>query len=297
MHYKDYLITARSKNDELRIIAITSKNLIDQKRRFQNLSPISTAAIGRLMSAALMMGEWLKGEKDVLTLEIVGDGPLSHLNAISNNQGEVRGYVSNPNVILEPNKDGHLNVGGAIGKGHLAVIRDLGLKTPYVSQIDLVTGEIAEDLTYYFAQSEQTPTAVGLGVHFNKENVEVDHAGGFIVQVMPNASEETIEVLESNIKLLPSVTEILKENNDSPKRIIEMVLEGLEPVFELEKDVCWKCNCSHEKGLNILSSLPKKDLEDIVSSKEENISIHCDFCGNEYSYSKEEIEKLLERKK
>lgn len=295
MEYKDYLVTARSKNDELRAIAITSKNLVEEKRQLQNLSPISTAAIGRLMSASLMMGDWLKNEKDVLTLEIAGDGPLSRLTAIANNAGEVRGYVSNPNVILPPNASGHLNVGGAIGKGHLVVIRDLGLRTPYVSQIDLQTGEIAEDLTYYFAQSEQTPSAVGLGVHFNKEKVIVDHAGGFIVQLMPNASEETISTLEENIKKIPSVTAMLKDNNDVPEKILEILLDGFDPIFEKTKDVCWKCNCSKERGVKVLASLPKKDLEEIIS-KEDVVTLHCDFCGKEYSYGKDTIDEILKGK-
>lgn len=296
MEYKDYLVTARSSNEEIRAIAITSKNLIEGKRRFQNLSPISTAAIGRLMSAALMMGDWLKEEKDTLTLEINGDGELSRLSAISNNAGEVRGYVSNPNVILPPNSNGHLNVGEAIGKGHLVVIRDLGLKTPYVSQIELQTGEIAEDITYYFAQSEQTPSAVGLGVHLNRESVTVDHAGGFIVQLMPNASDESISLLERNIQNIPSVTEMLKENGDSPEKILGIILNGFDPLIEKKKDVCWKCNCSHERGIRILSSLSKKDLEELIS-KDEDITLHCDFCGKEYSYDKSTIQNIIKEKR
>lgn len=295
MDYKDYLITARSENEEIKAIAITSKNLVEYKRQLQNLSPISTAAVGRLMSAALMMGHWLKNSKDTLTLEIAGDGELSHISAISNNAGEVRSYVSNPSVILPPNKEGHLNVGGAIGKGHLIVIRDLGLKTPYISQIDLQTGEIAEDLAYYFAQSEQTPSAIGLGVHFDKEKVVVDHAGGFLIQLMPNTSEETISILENNLKNIPSVTKMLSDNTDSPKTMLEIVMKGLNPIFEEQEDVCWHCNCSYERGLNILSSLPKKDLQELIDEKKP-VELSCNFCGKNYSYEEKVLKDILANK-
>ncbi len=296
MEYKDYLVTARSKNDEIKAIAITSKNLVDHKRELGNLSPISAAAIGRLMSASLMMGHWLKNEKDTLTLEISGDGELSHISAISNNKGEVRSYVSNPSVILPPNAAGHLNVGGAIGKGHLIVIRDLGLKSPYISQIDLQTGEIAEDLAYYFAQSEQTPSAIGLGVHFNKETVTVDHAGGFLIQLMPNTSEASISLLEENLKKIPTVTKMLQENGDSPEKMLELILDGFEPVFEEKKDVLWKCNCSYERGKKILSSLTPKDIQTLIEEKKP-VELNCNFCGNTYTYNEEELKEILESKK
>ncbi len=296
MEYKDYLVTARSKNDEIKAIAITSKNLVDHKRELGNLSPISAAAIGRLMSASLMMGHWLKNEKDTLTLEISGDGELSHISAISNNKGEVRSYVSSPSVILPPNAAGHLNVGGAIGKGHLIVIRDLGLKSPYISQIDLQTGEIAEDLAYYFAQSEQTPSAIGLGVHFNKETVSVDHAGGFLIQLMPNTSETSISLLEENLKKIPTVTKMLQENGDSPEKMLELILNGFDPVFEETKDVFWKCNCSYERGKKILSSLTPKDIQTLIDEKKP-VELNCNFCGKTYVYKEEELKEILESKK
>ncbi len=295
MEYKDYLVTARSENDEVKAIAITSKNLVDYKRVLFNLSPICAAASGRLMSAALMMGNWLKNESDTICLEIVGDGELNHLDAIANNRGEVRSYISKTDIILPPNAANHLNVGGAIGKGHLVVIRDLGLKTPYVSQVDLQTGEIAEDLAFYFAKSEQTPTAIGLGVHFNKETVTVDHAGGYIVQLMPNTSEETIKKLEENLSNTPAVTQMLIENGDSPEKILEYVLAGLSPKFETTRDVCWKCNCSHERGLRIISSLSLKELKRILDEKEP-VNINCNFCGKTYKYSENEIKDIIDKK-
>ncbi len=295
MEYKDYLVTARSKNDQIKAIAITSKNLVDHKRELSSLSPISAAAIGRLMSASLMIAHWLKNENDTLTLEISGDGELSHISAISNNKGEVRSYVSNPSVILPPNNAGHLNVGGAIGKGHLIVIRDLGLKTPYISQVDLQTGEIAEDLAFYFAQSEQTPTAIGLGVHFNKEDVTADHAGGYIIQLMPNTSEESISKLEENLKKVPTVTEMLKTNGDSPEKMLELILDGFEPTFEEKKDVFWKCNCSYEKGKRILSSLTPKDINILIEEKKP-VELNCNFCGNTYTYQEDTLKEILAEK-
>ncbi len=295
MDYKDYLVTARSSNDEVKAIAITSKNLVDYKRELYNLSPICAAASGRLMSAALMMGNWLKNDSDTICLEIVGDGELGHLDAIANNKGEVRSYISKTDVILPPNAQNHLNVGGAIGKGHLVVIRDLGLKTPYVSQVDLQTGEIAEDLAFYFAKSEQTPTAIGLGVHFNKETVTVDHAGGYIIQLMPNASEETIKILEDNLATTPAVTEMLIKNGDSPEKILEHVLNGLSPKFETTEDVRWKCNCSHERGLKIVSSLSLKELRRILDEKEP-VDITCNFCGKTYHFGESEIKEIISKK-
>ncbi len=295
MEYKDYLITARSKNDEIKAVAITAKNIIDHKRQLGNLSPISTAAVGRLMSASLMIGVWLKNDTDTLTLEISGDGELSHLTAIANNKGEVRSYLSNPSVILPPNKDGHLNVGGAIGKGHLIVMRDLGLKTPYISQVDLQTGEIAEDLAYYFVQSEQTPTAIGLGVHFDKEKIIVDHAGGFLIQLLPNTSKKSISLLEENLKKIPSVTKTLEEWNDSPEKLLESILDGFEPVFEERKDVFWHCNCSFERGISLLSSLSAKDIQSLIEEKKP-IEIVCNFCGSKYSYGINTLQKILDEK-
>ncbi|MFA6861174.1 MAG: Hsp33 family molecular chaperone HslO, partial [Bacilli bacterium] len=170
---KDYLIRALACNEEVRAFAVTSRNLVEYARKIHNNSPIATAALGRLLSAGVMMGDMLKSPHDLITLQIHGDGPLKHLLVTANQNGEVKGYVSNPNVILPPNEGGHLNVGAGIGRGNLTVIRDYGLKEPYVSQIDLHSGEIADDLTYYFAQSEQIPSSVGLGVLFNKDDVTV----------------------------------------------------------------------------------------------------------------------------
>lgn len=196
--YKDYMIRAVAANAQIRAFAVTARDLTETARKAHNTSPIATAALGRAMSGALMMADMLKGPRDLLTIQIDGDGPLQGLVVTADNQGHVKGYVKNTNVILPPNEQGHLNVGGAIGRGTLTVIRDMNLKDPYIGQIPLVTGEIAEDLTAYYAQSEQIPSSVGLGVLMNKENT-VRRAGGFVVQLMPFADDEVISRLENNI--------------------------------------------------------------------------------------------------
>lgn len=295
MRDTDFLVRMRDEAGTLRALALTSKHLVEIKRKQENLSPIAAAALGRLMSAALMMGDWLKGEKDTLTLEITGDGELSHLVAVSNAKGEVRGYVSNPSVILPPNEKGHLAVGKAIGNGRLVVIRDLGLKSPYVSSTALVTGEIAEDLTYYFAQSEQTPSSVGLGVRMDPATVEVTHAGGFLIQLLPGCPESTIRQLETNLAKFSSVTEFYQEHGDDPKAMLLALLDGLSPVEEGEKPVCWHCSCSEERARHTLESLPKGDLEEMAHDTKDT-EIVCEFCGKTYRFSPQEIQAMIEKK-
>ena len=291
----DFLVRMRDEAGTLRALAITSKHLVEAKRKQENLSPIAAAALGRLMSAALMMGDWLKGENDTLTLEISGEGELSHLVAVSNAKGEVRGYVSNPSVILPPNENGHLAVGKAIGKGRLIVIRDLGLKRPYVSATSLVSGEIAEDLTYYVAQSEQTPSSVGLGVRFDPKTVEVISAGGFLIQLLPGCPESTISCLEKNLASFSSVTEFYQSHGDDPALLLRTLLAGLSPIEEGKKEVRWHCSCSKDRAQHTLSSLPKKDLEEMANDTKDT-EIVCEFCGKSYRFSPQEIQAMIDAK-
>lgn len=287
--YKDYLVRATSGNNEIRAFAITTRNLVEEARIHHNSSPICTAALGRLMSAALMMGDMLKNEEDVLTIQIQGDGRMRGLAAVSNNKGEVRGYTRVKDVILPPNAQGHLNVGGAIGKGTLTVIRDFNMKEPYVSTIPLHNGEIAEDLTYYFAQSEQTASSVGLGVLMNKDNT-VKQAGGFIVQLMPSCPEESIQILERNLRNITSVTSILDEGK-TPEEMLGLVLKDLDPQILGTKEVKFKCNCSREKAEQILMMSTKKDLEEL-SKKEDGVEVVCEFCSSVYKFSQDEIKQM-----
>jgi molecular chaperone Hsp33 len=280
MENNDYLVTARAANDQIRAIAITSKNLVEEKRKLHNLSPIAGAAIGRLMSAALMMADWLKNETDTLTIEIAGEGKLSHLTAVSNNKGEVRGYVSNPDVVLPPNASGHLNVGGAIGKGHMTIIRDLGLKTPYVSQLNLVSGEIAEDLTKYLLESDQIPSACALGVLVDTD-LSIKAAGGFIVQLMPGAEDDLIDKLEDNIFMMDQLTTILDE--DGLEEVIEQVLKDLDHRVVEEVPAGYRCSCSEDKVKAALAAVSKDDLNELIAEDKE-VEVVCRFCGRKYCF-------------
>ena len=222
----DYMVRATAANAQVRAFAVTTKELVETARQAHNTSPVVTAALGRLLTAGVMMGSMLKGDDDLLTLQVRGDGPVRGLTVTANAKGEVKGYAMVPDVILPANAKGKLDVGGAVGRGTLSVIRDLGLKEPYVGQTALVTGEIGDDLTSYFATSEQTPSSVGLGVLMGKTNT-VRCAGGFIIQLMPFAEEETISKLEHNLSLINSVTALLDQGM-TPEQLLERVLDGFD---------------------------------------------------------------------
>ena len=290
--YKDYMIRAVAADAQIRAFAITSRDLTETARKAHNTSPIATAALGRAMSGALMMAEMLKGPRDLLTIQIDGDGPMQGLVVTADNQGRVKGFVKKTDVILPPNEQGHLNVGGAIGRGTLTVIRDMNLKDPYIGQIPLVTGEIAEDLTAYYAQSEQIPSSVGLGVLMNKDNT-VKRAGGFVVQLMPFADEGVIGKLENNIRRIKSVTHILDEDS-RPEHLLDTVLEGFDIQITSREDVSFYCNCSRERFERGLILLGREELENIIADGKE-IELACQFCNRRYTYTPDEVKKLLPR--
>lgn len=292
---QDYLVRALGANKQIRAFAVNTTGIVEHARKIHNNSPIATAALGRLMSAGLMMGQMLKSKEDKLTLQILCDGPLKHVIVTSNMEGTVRGYVSNPSVIIqEPNAQGHLDVGKAIGNGCLTIIRDMGLKEPYVSSIDLCSSEIAEDLTYYFAHSEQVPSSVGLGVLLNHDNT-VQVAGGFILQLMPFTKKEVIDHLEENLKKFTTVTDVLRTG-----KTIEEMLAILFDGFDLEitdrMPVSWKCNCSYERGKEVLSTLKKEDLDAMIEEGKE-VEVNCDFCGSHYRYTIEDLKEIRADKK
>ena len=286
----DIIVRATAANAQIRVFSAYTKDMVEEARKRHNTSPVCTAALGRLMTAASMMGSMLKSDKDILTLKIESDGPIEGVTVTADSKGFVKGYVGNPNVILPANKVGKLDVAGAVGVGFLDVIKDLGLKEPYVGQTELQTGEIAEDLTYYFASSEQTPSSVGLGVLMNKDNT-VKQAGGFILQLMPDVSEETIEKIEENLSKISSVTTLLDEGN-GPKEILEILCEGLDPKIIDIIPVGFKCNCSKERVSKALISVGKEELSKIVE-EEDSINLHCDFCNTDYEFTKAELEELL----
>ena len=286
----DIIVRATAANAQIRVFSAYTKDMVEEARKRHTTSPVCTAALGRLMTAASMMGSMLKSDKDILTLKIESDGPIDGVTVTADSKGFVKGYVGNPNVILPANKVGKLDVAGAVGVGFLDVIKDLGLKEPYVGQTELQTGEIAEDLTYYFASSEQTPSSVGLGVLMNKDNT-VKQAGGFILQLMPDVSEETIEKIEQNLSNISSVTTLLDEGK-GPKEMLEILCEGLDPKIIDIIPVGFKCNCSKERVSKALISVGKEELSKIVE-EEDSINLHCDFCNTDYEFTKAELEELL----
>ena len=285
----DYIVRATAADHSIRAFAITSKNIVEEARKDHNTSPVITAALGRLLSGAAMMGTMMKGEKDLLTVQIQCQGPAQGLTVTADSAGHVKGFPRVADVELPPNALGKLDVGGALGLGVMSVIKDMGLKEPYVGQCQLQTGEIAEDLTYYFATSEQIPSAVGLGVLMNKNNT-VRQAGGFIIQLMPFTSDEIIEKLEKRIAEIDSVTMML-ERGLTPEGILEEILGdfGLEITDKIP--AAFVCDCSKERVSRALSTLSKKDLDDIINDGE-SIEVKCQFCNKAYEFSVEELKEL-----
>lgn len=289
----DYIVRATAADDAIRAFAITSKEMVEEAKNHHNTSPVVTAALGRMLSAAAMMGVMMKGEDDMLTLQIQGSGPMKGITVTADAKGNVKGFPNVADVMLPPNKDGKLDVGGAIDLGILRVIKDMGLKEPYVGTVPLQTGEIAEDLTYYFATSEQVPSSVGLGVLMNKDNT-VAQAGGFIIQLMPFTSDGVIDKLESNIKDLPSVTAMLSEGK-TPEEILETVLDGFEITIHDTIETGFHCDCSAERVERSLCSLGEEDVKDIIAEGKP-IEVKCQFCNKAYNYTVEELVELRKQK-
>jgi hsp33 protein len=285
----DYIVRAVAADKQIRAFAITSREMVEAARQHHNTSPVATAALGRLLTGGAMMGVMMKGEKDMLTLMMKGDGPINGVTVTADSKGNVKGYVGNPNVLIPANYAGKLDVGAAIGYGTLTVIKDMGLKEPYVSQVPLGTSEVAEDLTYYFASSEQVPSAVGLGVLMSKDNT-VKQAGGFIVQLMPFADEEVINKLEERVNNISSVTEML-EKGMTPEDILKEVMGDMDVEFTDKIETGFVCNCSKEKIAKALASISKKDMDEIINDGKE-IEVKCDFCNTTYKFSVEELQTL-----
>ena len=290
MENKDYIIRATAANGSIRAFAATTKNMVEYARSIHQTSPIATAALGRTLTAGAMMGLTMKNEKDLLTLQIKGAGCLGGITVTADSHSFVKGYVEEPMVILPPNAKGKLDVGGAIGPGQLTVIKDLGLKEPYIGTVDLQTGEIADDLTYYFALSEQVPSSVALGVLLNHDN-HVEAAGGFIIQLMPFAEEAVITALEQKLSSLPSVTELLS-NGHTPKSILELLFGDMDLLINDTVETGFKCNCSKERISRALLSLGRKELKNLIDD-EKPVEVSCHFCNTTHSFSKEEMIALL----
>lgn len=289
---KDYIVRATAAEGQIRAFAATTKETVERAREAHNTSPVATAALGRLLTAGAMMGVMMKGDKDMLTLQIKSGGPIAGITVTADSHGKVKGYVGNPNVVIPANSKGKLDVAGAVGPGFLNVIKDMGLKEPYSGQTMLQTCEIAEDLTYYFATSEQIPSAVGLGVLMNRENT-VRQAGGFIIQLMPFAQETVIAGLEKKLAEITSVTAMLEKGN-TPEEILEILLGefGLEINDTIETG--FYCNCSKERVAKAVISIGKKELQEMIEEGEP-IEVNCHFCNQHYQFSVEELKELLKK--
>lgn len=290
----DYLIRATAADGQIRAFACTTKDTVEAARAAHNTSPVATAALGRLMSGALMMAADMKGEKDLLTLRIECSGPIKGLTVTADSHGHVKGYCGEPNVLLHANAQGKLDVAGALDLGVLSVIKDIGLKEPYIGQTELVSGEIAEDLTYYYATSEQTPSSVALGVLMEKDNT-VRQAGGFILQLMPGASEEVVSGLEEKLASVHSVTSML-DAGLTPEDILEYLLKDFDLEINERSEVSFQCDCSEARVEKALISIGKKELQQMIDEGEP-IEVNCDFCGKHYHFPVEELERLLEQAK
>ena len=285
----DYMVRATAAEGQIRIFAVTAKDLVESAKNHHNTSPVMTAALGRLLMGGVMMGAMMKGEKDILTIQIQCSGPAKGLMVTSDAQGHVKGYPFVTDVILPANDKGKLDVGHALDLGVMSVIKDIGMKEPYVGQVALQTGEIGDDLTYYFATSEQIPSSVGLGVLMNKDNT-VRAAGGFILQLMPFAKEELIDDIEKKIESLQSVTSLI-EKGETPEELLGAVLKGIEFEVTDTLPVEFRCDCSKERILKSLATLPGKDLDDLISGGE-GIEVKCQFCNTAYQFETEDLKEI-----
>ncbi len=278
---KNNCIRGISENGGVAFCGVDATQMVCDMEKLHETSAVVSAALGRLLIAAGMMGVMMKHNDDSITLKIKGDGPIGTLCAVSNGKGETKGYVANSVVELPLRQDGKLNVGMAVGKeGMLSVVRDLGLKEPYIGQVPLVSGEIGDDITSYYAKSEQMPTVCGLGVLVS-EDLSIESAGGFLIQLLPGATEEEITMLEQNIKNLQSVTNLLKEGK-TPYDIMHIALKGFNPEVLDEQNICYNCNCSYDKVEKIVLSLGKDEIKNMIEEKED-AEVICHFCNKKYS--------------
>ncbi|OPJ56426.1 Hsp33 family molecular chaperone HslO [Alkalithermobacter paradoxus] len=288
---KDYVIRATNKEHTIRIFAALTTEMVENARKTHNTTPVATAALGRTLTASSIMGLMMKGEKDKLTITIKGNGPIGSIVTVANSKGVVKGYVSNPDVDVPLKYAGKLDVSAAVGNtGSMTVIKDLGLKKPYVGKYQIVSGEIAEDFTAYFAHSEQQPSAVALGVLVDVD-YSVKAAGGFIVQLMPDASEEIISTLEKNLSNMLPISKLIEEGK-TPQDIVAIVLEGIEYEVLEKHNVRFECDCNRERIEKALITLGKNTLNEILE-QDKKAEISCHFCNEKYEFDEENIKTII----
>lgn len=290
----DYIIRATAAGETVRAFAIKSTELAAEAREIHHTYPVVTAALGRLLSAGAMMGSMMKGDKDKLTLQVKGDGPIGQMTVTVDSHGNVKGFPAEPAVDIPLKRAGKLDVGGAVGRGMLTVSMDLGLKEPYNGQVELQTGEIGDDLAYYFTVSEQTPSAVGLGVMVDTDS-SVKHAGGFIIQIMPDAEEETIAALEAKLSSAEPVTAMM-ERGMEPEDILGHYLGDLGLKITEKLPVRFFCGCSKEHVAGALSTISTNDLQEIINDGEE-IEVKCYFCNSAYKFNIQELSEIMASRK
>ena len=288
------MIRQEEKRWIIRTISIRSTQLVAEARERHRTLPVVTAALGRLLSAGAIMGSMMKGDQDIVTISLKGDGPAGYITVTADSHGHVKGFPGNPNVDIPRKYAGKLDVGTAVGRGLLTVSYDLGLKEPYSGQVEIQTGEVAEDLAYYFTVSEQLPSAVGLGVMVDTDS-SVKHAGGFIVQLLPDAPEDVIELLEKKLANLEPVTTMM-EQGMTPEEMLLHIFEGVDIEFTERHDVKFYCDCSKEKVKRALAAISDKDLQDIVND-DEDIEVKCFFCNTAYKFSIADIKDILSSRK
>lgn len=288
---EDYIIRALADNGNIRAFVAKTTLLVEEARNIHNTSPVATAALGRVLTASAIMGAMLKNENDTLTIQIKGNGELGGVVAISDSSSNVRGYVYNPLVDIPLKENGKLDVSGAIGAGYLNIIKDLGMKEPYTGIIPLVSGEIGEDLAYYFAKSEQINSVIGLGVLIEKDE-SVISAGGFIIQAMPGIEEESIVKLEKSLENVNSISNLFKEYNTA-EEVLKFILKDFEISIEDKIPTKYMCTCSKERIEKALISIGKKELISLIEEKGE-AELVCHFCNEKYNYNKKELQDLYD---
>lgn len=287
---QDYIVRSTAAGGTVRALAAVTTNLVSEAKQLHNLSPLASAALGRTLTGAAMMSKLLKGEKDTLTIQIKGDGPIGGLVVVSDSKANVRGYVYNPQVDLPLNDIGKFDVSGAIGQGYLNVIKDMGLKEPYIGYVKLASGEIGDDIAYYFAYSEQVPSIVSLGVLVDKSGA-ILKSGGYMIQLMPGAEEDLIDYLEARVLSIPSTTRLLTEGK-SPEDILGLILWEKDLKIIDTSPCRYLCNCSRERMERNVISLGKKEILDIIN-EQHGAELQCHFCNRKYFFSEENLYALI----
>ena len=288
-----YMIRGTASNGSVRFFAAITTDIVEEARKIHNLAPTSSAAFGRLLTAGTIMGSMLKSTGDRLTLTMNGGGIAGNLVVASDYTGNVKGYMSNPSADLPPNDKGKLDVGGIVGReGMLTVIKDEGLKEPYVGKVPIKTGEIGDDLAYYFTKSEQVPSAVAVGVLVNKD-ISIKAAGGFIIQMMPDADPFVADIITYRLQEIPPLTQMIDEGKNA-EDIINTIFEDMDPNILEKKQISYLCDCSRERIENVLLALGKNELKKL-SEEQETTEVQCHFCNKKYKFSREDIRNLIEK--